>query len=1417
MKKAFYLIFGLLLISSYARAAAGSGMSLPDSAQLIVLTDSNVINEQAFNEMLSLYDEQDSVGDPRNGNGGQPQTQFGPLYYTKVAPYSFIIDLGTEHDLIELYACDNSSASHNEEVYVGTPGNWTRINDLVTDESFYTWIQLEIPDTTRFIKFVFTWQSEINELAIYGRDLGTGASPAAPGLSDSIGEPSKDFGNYFMGTCGFYDDPDTLMAPIGATMRQYIPWDYLEWQGTVSNVNVMDSNYAGYPNSTFKLSPNRFNANMDNVYQNWKNLGIDVVPVLQQTATYLRDGRVSTTKPITIGDDPESPQSYEEHSDFMFQFTARYGRGQVHDSLLKLDSNQNRVSGLDLIDYVENWNEPDNWWTNRDAYFAPSELAAMSSADYDGHEGQLGAGYGIKTADSTMKMVMGGLSVIEVDYVKGMKAWSDFNRTSGFPADVINFHHYCNDGGKQRHSEFTTQGISPEDDDLKGRLREIVEYRDLWLPGVEVWITEFGYSTHPDSKQRAVAIGSNKEEETQGRWLLRSFLEISAAGVDRAHQYLLVDQKTENSTAFAADGLVMDRWDHDDDYYVWQGDSIVDTLYHDHNSFQKKKSWYYMACMKRAMSGFHFYQEIESGNPDINLYEFRTDDGDSTVYAVWCNTSTNKVVNNFGIAIGSNAHSILAITPDSTNTTGIYDTLAIINDSISLTVTEMPVFITKIHQDSIGPTAIAQNLMLYLDENGQATIQPTDVDNGSYDNNGIVLRTLSKTSFNCSDVSADTTSVVIVSDSTWLTSTESGTTNWATFPWVGVAGIFPHDSTFAATIVGQPHSWHSIDEVDEAEVLKAGNYVSFHRKEFDLSSTSGLKSRFQITNDDDLEIYVNGHLIARDDEYNGSKGRRSPYHDVYFDQTVTNGYQGGDAFNYVTSSLNSVFVTGTNVITVAVRNGAPGSNGSAGNIGGFSFKMTLEREGIPVSLVVYDHVGNTDTATALIQVFDTIAPTAEAADYTLALNSSGQATLTYQDIDDGSSDNCTIVSYELSQTDFDCADVAGSASITLVSDSTWLRSSVTQARSYPWSGLTANDIPHDSTFIYAAEEGQVVSYELVQPIAGTQPIKAFGDVNIFRKTFTLSSNIDFSAHFQITGDDFFQVLINGTSVGLRSDIGGINPKLPAHQVYYDDLGAAFNGYDSSDSFDSYYNGDISDLLHAGQNTVIVAVSNGSTATGGFSFKMDVNGLSAIPVTLTVEDGQGNTDSDVALVKVVDNIAPVVIARNLSYTLDSTGILALDAASLDSSSTDACGIMTTTVTPQTLGCVDHGANVVTLSLTDSSGNIGYAYPTVTIDTTGSHCVLGSAKRGHSQTSTSSNGSGKVNTLEIYPNPTNQMLHLVSTTPIQSVLIYTVQGKIVKRYSGSELEIQLDLSQLASGVYFVKTERAEGSDHFEVIKE
>lgn len=182
-------------------------------------------------------------------------------------------------------------------------------------------------------------------------------------------------------------------------------------------------------------------------------------------------------------------------------------------------------------------------------------------------------------------------------------------------------------------------------------------------------------------------------------------------------------------------------------------------------------------------------------------------------------------------------------------------------------------------------------------------------------------------------------SLSVVTDSTWRMSTYF-TTNTSNFnPWPGVAGNLPASSSFSLPVdIGQPYPWNPMDTVDGTQIFRADSGLTFFRKTFNLFYNEGVEARFTSSMDDGIEIYVNGHLLAREDDRDVSNFR-SPFHDLKFESnaTVSNPFFGGEAYDLANPVLlDSLVNAGENELIIVLR------NNYVGDKGGLSLRLDLE-------------------------------------------------------------------------------------------------------------------------------------------------------------------------------------------------------------------------------------------------------------------------------------------------------------------------------------------------------------------------------------------------------------------------------------------------------------------------------------------
>lgn len=144
------------------------------------------------------------------------------------------------------------------------------------------------------------------------------------------------------------------------------------------------------------------------------------------------------------------------------------------------------------------------------------------------------------------------------------------------------------------------------------------------------------------------------------------------------------------------------------------------------------------------------------------------------------------------------------------------------------------------------------------------------------------------------------------------------------------------------------------------------------------------------------------------------------------------------------------------------------------------------------------------------------------------------------------------------------------------------------------------------------------------------------------------------------------------------------------------------------------------------NTSIVSsdINNGSTdnctAEENLVFSLDTSDFTCAnvgenTVTLTVTDASGNEASATALVTVEDVTVPTAIAQDIVAVLDATGNVTVSPADLDNGSSDLCSTtLSFSLANSTFTCSDLGDNVVSLIVTDESGNQSTAEATITIE-------------------------------------------------------------------------------------------------------
>ena len=103
------------------------------------------------------------------------------------------------------------------------------------------------------------------------------------------------------------------------------------------------------------------------------------------------------------------------------------------------------------------------------------------------------------------------------------------------------------------------------------------------------------------------------------------------------------------------------------------------------------------------------------------------------------------------------------------------------------------------------------------------------------------------------------------------------------------------------------------------------------------------------------------------------------------------------------------------------------------------------------------------------------------------------------------------------------------------------------------------------------------------------------------------------------------------------------------------------------------------------------------------------------VTLIVNNiARGMSSTCTANVTVVDNMAPTAMCQDLVITLDSTGVANISAQDIDNGSSDNCGIASMSLSQTQFDTTNLGNTTVILSVTDVSGNVATCFANVHVD-------------------------------------------------------------------------------------------------------
>ncbi len=591
--------------------------------------------------------------------------------------------------------------------------------------------------------------------------------------------------------------------------------------------------------------------------------------------------------------------------------------------------------------------------------------------------------------------------------------------------------------------------------------------------------------------------------------------------------------------------------------------------------------------------------------------------------------------------------------------------------SVNLTVTDQAgntdqCTATITIRDTVAPIALCRSATLYLDDQGQVTLQPEVVDNNSRDNCGQVANLLlNQYVFDCTDVGSQLVT---------LSATDpSGNVSTCT------STVSIIDTLQPAPVCADPVIYLNNRGVATLPVASVWPVRLDHCG--DTLAVSLDQNRFTCS---DLGTQT-VQLTALDKRGNEGNCTAS----VTIRDTIA---------PEPACAPDTVFLDVFGTAAVAVDDLDAGTSDNCG----LPTQRTLDKNTFTcadvgeeaVRITYVDAAGNSRSCTTTVTVMDTITPQIGCRDFTLELGINGQATLTADLINNQTTDNCGApLMYELSRTAFSCDDLGPNqvelSAVDVSGNNASCTATVTVIDSKKPQVLTRNlevyldENGHASVDPVALDAGStdncsIIQYELDQSVFSCADV---GPNLVSLTVMDVDSN-------------------RSTKTAVITVRDTLSPRLTCP-----DERVVLTGQDANFSCDFLVVDRSFDPSNVSDNCGIVSLRHDFAPAPADSTLLGAalpTGVTRITWEVTDENGQLSTCS--TQITVEDDEAPLADCRDsVLIRLATDGSLELDPVKVDMGSTDNCGITDFSFDRNSFSCSDVGFHDITLTMGDAAGN------------------------------------------------------------------------------------------------------------------
>ncbi|MCP9767063.1 T9SS C-terminal target domain-containing protein, partial [Lacihabitans sp. LS3-19] len=299
--------------------------------------------------------------------------------------------------------------------------------------------------------------------------------------------------------------------------------------------------------------------------------------------------------------------------------------------------------------------------------------------------------------------------------------------------------------------------------------------------------------------------------------------------------------------------------------------------------------------------------------------------------------------------------------------------------------------------DVTAPQVSTKNAVIFLNFDGYATLNPEDIDFGTFDKCSVHKLSLSKSVFSCENVGFNSVDLIATD--------ASGNVSKASAVVKVVDNTLPYQSSKKLEIELDKGAELILDKntpnlnIYDACGLKSIDIIS----EIITCETKSKTVNIRATDKNDNVLVTDLSLVVKDTKFPVIITKPAK---LYLDAS-------GQAILKATA-LDNGSTDNCKIDSMYVSK----STFTCENIGNDS-----------VTFFAKDNYGNVSMKKEAITVIDSMAPSIITKDFTVILDAEGKGILKVEDIDNGSTDNCGIKSRTLSKTSFDCTN-AGKVEVT---------------------------------------------------------------------------------------------------------------------------------------------------------------------------------------------------------------------------------------------------------------------------------------------------------------------------------------------------------------------------------------------------